>query len=412
MKITEKIFYVENERLLYDWKKIEKIPEFAVLKKCEQNPRWHSEGNVWNHTKLVCEAMEKRLKFFRYTYKNRPYETKLLMTAALFHDIGKGVTTSYKKGNWHAYGHEMEGEKIARRLLWDDGYEFREEVCSLVRWHMDPLRVFESNKEILEKIAKFSQCVNIKNLCILKLCDIDGSIQSPDCSTAEVDKAKVEELLNIASHLGCSQKPLAVPLYGKYKWKEVGDTRKPIMLYMMIGLPGAGKDTLINDEICVDGKLADDKEYYLLDYNNKALLRTSKENTVMLSRDDIRVELGFCGKNEKIVGTRYQEDKVTKVFNDRLKEAADEGKNIIIDAINIKKEYRVRIVESLSNYRTVVNYVYVEADGINTNIGRRHGQIERNVFMDMTERFEFPTPDEYDNFYVFINNDKEGWKQA
>ena len=74
-KITEKIFYVENEQLFYDWKKIEKIPEFAVLKKCEQNPRWHSEGNSWNHTRLVCEAMERKLKFFRYTFE---FQTLLL----------------------------------------------------------------------------------------------------------------------------------------------------------------------------------------------------------------------------------------------------------------------------------------------------------------------------------------------
>lgn len=109
--ITDKIFYVEKEQLFYDWNRIEKIPEFAVLKKCEQNPRWHSEGNCWNHTKLVCEAMEKKLKSMRYTYKKHPNEVRLLMTAALFHDVGKGVTTTYKKGNWHAYGHEVEGEK-------------------------------------------------------------------------------------------------------------------------------------------------------------------------------------------------------------------------------------------------------------------------------------------------------------
>ena len=82
---------------------------------------------------------------------------------------------------------------------------------------------------------------------------------------------------------------------------------------------------------------------------------------------------------------------------------------IIIDAINIKKEYRTRIVEMLSNYRTVINYVYVEAEGIDTNVGRRAGQIDRNTLLNMTERFEFPTREEYDNLYVFINNNENGW---
>ena len=402
-KLTDKIFYVENEQLFYDWKKIEKIPEFAVLKKCEQNPRWHSEGTAWQHTVKVCEAMEKKLS--RNAYKQRPYETKLLMTAALFHDIGKGVTTQFKKGNWHAYNHEVEGERLTRRLLWNEGYEFREQTCGLVRWHMDPLRVFESDKGILEKIARLSKCTNIKYLCMLKDCDIIGSHQAPESSTSEEDRAKIVDLQNIARHLGCISKPLCVPLNGKYPWKKVKDKRTPIQVYVMVGLPGAGKDTLI-DNILVDDLLDNAFDYY-----RNVMPTTPPDNTVILSRDNIRVDLGFCKSNEKIVGTKYQEEKVTKVFNDMLKEALDNGKNIVVDAINIKKEYRVRLIESLASYNTVINYVYVEAEGLDTNIGRRHGQIDKKVFQDMTERFEFPTYEEYDNLYVFINNNEQGWIQ-
>lgn len=392
-KLTDKIFYVENEQLFYDWKKIEKIPEFATLKKCEQNPRWHREGNAFVHTKKVCEAMEKRLKFFRYTYKKRPEETKLLMTAALFHDIGKGVTTTFKKGNWHAYGHEIEGEKITRRLLWDEGYEFREAVCQLVRWHMEPLRIFEG-KEQLEKIAKLSKCVNIRNVCMLKHCDIDGSYQDDEVSK-EADYVKLEDLSNIASHMGCLAMPTKIPFEREYNYKHVGDTRKEIKLYMMIGLPGAGKDTWITEQLW---KAEEDE--ILTDSLGNPIIPTTPENSVMLSRDDLRAELGFCKKGEKIVGSKYQEDKVTKEFNDRMKKAADEGKDIIIDGINLKKEYRVRAVEMLSNYRVKVYYVYVEASALKVNIDRRAGQIGADVFKGMLERFEWPTYEEYDNLYI------------
>ena len=402
MKLTDKIFYVEDEQLHYDWKKIEKIPEFATLKKCEQNPKWHAEGDAFVHTKKVCEAMEKRLKFFRITYKTRPFECMVLMTAALFHDIGKGTTTIFKKGNWHAYGHEIDGEKIARKLLWDEGYEFREQVCSLVRWHMEPLHIFESKSEIIEKILRLSKRVNIKHVCLLKTCDIDGSWQA-DEDSKKTDYEKVNELALVASHLNCSQKPSVVPTEGDWKWKTANDTRKELKVYMMVGLPGAGKGTLIGHI------LEENDEDFLNDYFGKPLQKTTKENSVVLSRDDIRAELGFCKHGDKIVGTRYQEDRVTKEFNDRLKEAVDGGKDVIIDAINIKSEYRSRIVDSLLNYRTKVIYVYVETDGINENIRRRNGQIERNAFVQMLERFDFPAPDEYDELYVFINN-SEGWQ--
>ena len=53
MKISD---LIDIEKLEYKWDVIELIPEFAILKTCEQNPKWHSCGNVWNHLKLVCQA--------------------------------------------------------------------------------------------------------------------------------------------------------------------------------------------------------------------------------------------------------------------------------------------------------------------------------------------------------------------
>ena len=156
MKITN---LIDIENLEYKWYVIETIPEFAILKTCEQNPKWHSEGNAWNHTKLVCQAALDYCNDYMYD-TDCEYDSKILLTAALFHDIGKGVTTEFKKGNWHAYGHEIKGESITRRLLWDENIFDREAICSLVRWHMEPLRIFES-KHYVEKIISLSR--NVKS---------------------------------------------------------------------------------------------------------------------------------------------------------------------------------------------------------------------------------------------------------
>ena len=125
MNINKLINFEKQE---YNWNKIWRIPEFSVLKTCQQNPVWHSEGTVDKHVILVCEKMLDILKEYHLTYDVFAPEIRILMTAALFHDIGKGVTTIFKKDNWHAYGHEIEGEKITRRLLWENGMEFREKV--------------------------------------------------------------------------------------------------------------------------------------------------------------------------------------------------------------------------------------------------------------------------------------------
>ena len=354
-KILEKLLYEDKGKLLYDWKKIEKMDEFAVLKKCEQNPVWHKEGDAFRHTKKVCEAMEARLKEYRYSYKKHPEEVKILMAAALFHDIGKGVTTTFKKGNWHAYGHEMEGEKITRKLLWDEGVEVREQICGLVRWHMEPLRIFEG-KEQLEKIARLSKRVNIKHLCILKECDLDGSEQSDQNSKNE-DYAKIKEIWNIAANMGCLSQASKLPTDGKYKWRRINDTRDDVNVYVMVGLPGAGKDTWIYNT------LLDEESDVISDATGRAI-PTPKKNAHVICRDDLRVELGFCKAGQKVVCNKYQEDKVTKEFNDRMKRYVEQGDDIVINNINLHKEHRLRLLETLANYKTKVYYIYVEASSL------------------------------------------------
>ena len=200
--------------------------------------------------------------------------------------------------------------------------------------------------------------------------------------------------------MGCYAMPTKIPFEHEYNYKHVGDTRKEIKIYMMIGLPGAGKDTWIYNQLLDKDDDPFDGGGIIFDSFNNPIEATTRENSVVLSRDDMRAELGFCKQGEKIVGSKYQEDKVTKELNDRMKKAADEGKDIIIDGINLKKEYRVRAVEMLSNYRVKVYYVYVEASSLKVNIDRRSGQIGADVFNGMLERFEWPTYDEYDNLYI------------
>lgn len=385
----EKLIDFENQK--YNWAKIERVPEFATLKKCQQNPVWHSEGDSFIHTKLVCEKMLDILKEYHMTNEDFAPEIKILMTAALFHDIGKGVTTIFKKDNWHAYGHEIEGEKITRRLLWENGMEFRERVCSLVRWHMEPLHIFEGNggKDYVTKLLRLSKRCNIKHVLLLKSADLRGSIQK-DMVQKEQDFIKLIEIGRYARQLGCYNEPTWLPTEGNdfmWNWK----TSKTA--YVMIGLPGSGKDTFIEKQL-FQGEA----------YHNKAFKIAKRDNTVILCRDDIRTELGFCKPGEKIVGTKYEEDKVTKVFKDRLLEASDAGKNIVINNINLKKAYRDDYHELLANHNYRFVYVYVEAEGgIDTNVSRRIDQIDYSVFESMVSRFEWPDFTEYDEFYKFTN---------
>lgn len=365
------------------WDYVETIPEFAKLKQCEQNPKWHGEGNAWQHTVKCVEAayglFEKRYEGFTDSQK------RVLLTAVLFHDIGKGTTTEFTKGNWHSYGHEVVGERIARRMLWDEDFGARETVCTLIRWHMDVLRVAES-RDFATKILRMScyEFFSWQNAIFVKTCDCLGS-QPEDKNQTDIDMAKLQFLRRFSTEMNCYDITVYKRSFDRRKifgknvnWESTDPDKGKTQAFMFIGLPGAGKNTAIDDMF-------------------------KDRDIKVLSRDDIRAELGYCGKDDKIIGTPEQEKKVSEIFNKRLEEYAKNGVDFVINNINLKKKYR-------DDYHTMANqasgnniewvYVYVEAPTLQSNINRREGQIKASAFNDMIEKFDWPTADEYDEFFI------------
>ena len=367
---------VDVKNFKYNWEYIETIPEFAKLKECEQSKKWHGEGNVWIHTQRVCE--EAINLCHKLAWRNETTWATQLLVSALFHDIGKGVTTIFKKEDWHAYGHEIESEKITRRLLWDEGFEVREPICALVRWHMEPLKVFES-KHYVEKILEISKVVPSWHILLyLKECDVRGSQPSNE-TTTKIDLLKLGDLNRLTSRLNCFYGETNVPQLERLNHKTFG--KKMITVYMLFGLPGAGKSTAINEI-------------------TKTL--TNRPYTVV-SRDIARYELGFCKEGEKMVGTTEQEKAVSEKCDEMILTAASFGDDIIIDNTNLKKAYRDNYHTLLQDYDVLWVYVYVEASKLEKNLSRREGMINASVFDNMIRGFEWPSTNEYDILKTYTN---------
>jgi predicted kinase len=373
MKITD---LINIEKLEYRWDIIENIPEFAILKTCEQNPTWHSEGNSYTHTQLVCQAALDYVE--RHIHDIGQIDIKILLASALFHDIGKGVTTEFKKGNWHAYGHEMSSEKITRRLLWDEDIHIRETICALVRWHMEPLRIAESSR-FMTKMLDLKLNVDFKLLLTLKRFDVLGSKPLDETQT-EYDLYILKTMEHIYHQMGFQYSGKMSPHNAKFLSKEM--FKKPeIRVYMMMGISGSGKSTKVED-----------------------IIKDEEENTtVVVSRDIARVALGYCSSSEKYVGTTEQENTVTAYCNELIRESAEKGKHIIIDNMNLKKKYRDDVKNLLKDYNVKYIYIYVEADSIEKNIERRRGQISAEVIKNMINSIEWPSENEYDFLFKFRN---------
>jgi putative nucleotidyltransferase with HDIG domain len=109
------------------------------LKQTQQNPRYHAEGNVYNHTLMVLEHAEE------YCAKNSVSleEEKVLKWGALLHDLGKIEVTKWHNGKWSARGHERAGVSWARNILLqqtDISLSERQKILAITRWHHLPLR--------------------------------------------------------------------------------------------------------------------------------------------------------------------------------------------------------------------------------------------------------------------------------
>ncbi len=114
------------------------FPELTALVGVPQEPEWHPEGDVDVHTLMVVDEARKVIG-------DLPYSKQVtVMLGALCHDFGKPPTTQFFDGRWRSHGHDEAGieptisflDKIGIYTL--DGYDVREQVIQLVRYHLLP----------------------------------------------------------------------------------------------------------------------------------------------------------------------------------------------------------------------------------------------------------------------------------
>ncbi len=144
--------------------------ELAALIGVEQNPKYHSEGDVWEHTMMVLDAAA--------DYRAKVDDPMALMLAALAHDFGKAVSTRVINGALHAYGHEKTGLPLTRQFLSRVVGSARRTrlVLQLVEHHMRP-NVAANNAVGIKSTNRMFDCVEEPAaLMYLALADSRGKI--------------------------------------------------------------------------------------------------------------------------------------------------------------------------------------------------------------------------------------------
>lgn len=150
------------------------FPELDATINVEQDPRWHPEGDVFEHSMQALDAAAIIAK----TYDDR-LEKLILLYTALVHDLGKAVTTEKTPTGIISYNHEVLGVDIARAMLKriTENHHLMSAILKLVRHHMTPVIFVKSGA----KAAAYKRLANklhpeatIARLADLAYADIRG----------------------------------------------------------------------------------------------------------------------------------------------------------------------------------------------------------------------------------------------
>ena len=354
-----------------DWDALMRLfPVLEELKNIEQNPEYHKEGNVFNHTKL---AVEELIKDGRWQ-NSLMWERGKLFLAVLLHDIGKIDKTTQEDGKFTSKGHSASGARLVRQILWDydngNGFKVpfsvREFVASMVLLHMFPSHLLEKD-DPLYSVSASSWTVNNRNLAILACADICGRICDNDKKQDPL--AAVSLFVDFCQQHDCyikhknfhSDHSRFLYFFDRKGHPDIDryhDCKGTV--HMMSGLPGAGKDTYI--------KKNPDLNFL-----------------PVVGLDDIREEMD--------VEVKENEGGVSQLAKERCKEHMRKGEDFVFNATNFVKQTRARWIRLFNQYNYRIEIHYIEPDFttlMKQNLGREKS-VPEEVVRGMFKKLEPPT---------------------
>jgi len=144
--------------------------ELEALIGVPQNPRFHAEGDVFEHTMAVLDAAA--------GMRDRAKQPLPFMISALVHDFGKALTTEVIDGVIHAYRHETEGIPIIERFLHRITNEKKliQYAKNMTENHMRPNMTAAQNASVKATNKMFDVSVEPYDLVLLSTADGMGSI--------------------------------------------------------------------------------------------------------------------------------------------------------------------------------------------------------------------------------------------
>lgn len=131
----------------------------------KQNPKYHAEGDVWNHTMLVLDEGAKVRDMVKEPY--------MFMLSCLVHDFGKSVSTKVINGIIRSIGHEYEGLPLIKTFIKRITNENKvlSYITNMTKLHMKPLVLINASSSIKAFNKMFDESIEPHDLIYLSICD-------------------------------------------------------------------------------------------------------------------------------------------------------------------------------------------------------------------------------------------------
>lgn len=352
-----------------DWAAVEQVIDRELLAATPQGVQYHAEGDVWTHTRMVCEALAGHPGWRGLD----PDARAITFAGALFHDLGKpACTRTEPDGRISSRGHSARGEAMARQLLWRAGVPFgvREHIAALVRLHQVPFFLIDAEPlAARQALARLSLAARCDWLALVAEADARGRrCADPRDQQAILDKTAL--FVELATDEGVLDRAWSFPsehtrfvaLRDPRRSPEVpvhDDTRSEVIV--MSGLPGAGKD---------------------------AWLAAHRPDLPVIALDDIRAELE--------VDPADGQGAVIAAARDRARAHMRRGEPFAWNATNVSRRLRGGLIDFLTGYPVRVHLVYVEVAAAEQERRNREREavVPRAALARILDRWAPPTPAE------------------
>ncbi len=346
----------------FDWDALDREHDFVrALRGCPQDPIWHAEGDVWVHTRMVCERLVEN-----HAFRALPADQRAIaFAAALLHDVAKPLCTREEDGRITSRGHSGSGENLARRILWARGADLRarEEVARIIEVHQIPF--FAIDKPNAARIVhRVSHLARPHLVALVAEADARGRIARDQQRLLD----NVDLFRELAREQQCYDGPRAFASdharVTYFRDERAAVTYEPFddtwgEVILLSGLPASGKDTW---------------------------LRTHAPNLAVVSLDDLRTELE--------VDPEDAQGAVIATAKERAREYLRREEPFAWNATNLSRKQRAPLLELFARYRARVRIVYLEAaaDEQRARNRARAKPVPADAIERMLERWQVPDP--------------------